>query len=165
MRLLRARLQVGGGAVGIFGKQQRVSASVDVGDVDAAVGAEKAVVGFGDEDAVFAANYGAAFAQGQFDDAGVEGVLFRPCDGFVGGLDRGEIDEAAFGFGDDFVFDDQDVAGLEAEAAFAEGLEQFVGEGVAGMDFVGQRNWDQAKFIGRCAREFLSPLRGWLIRG
>ena len=36
----------------------------------------------------------------------------------------GEIDQAAFGLGDDFVFDDEDVAGLET----ARRIEEFVGE-------------------------------------
>src|ERR1700676_3428081 len=95
--LLECSAKVGGGAVWIFGKQQRVTASLDVGDVDAAVSAEKAMVRLGDQHAVFAPNDGAAFAQGQFDDAGVEGILFRPRTGFLGGMNRGEIDEAAFG--------------------------------------------------------------------
>jgi hypothetical protein len=34
-------------------------------------------------------------------------------------MDGGQVDQAAFGFGDDFVFDDEDVAGLEAESAAA----------------------------------------------
>ncbi len=45
----------------------------------------------------------------------------------------------------------------------AEGFEQFVGERVAGVDFVGERDRDQAEFIGRCELVFLSPLRGWRI--
>src|ERR1700721_292364 len=61
--------QTGGGAVWVFREQQRVSPSVDVGDVDAAVGAEEAVMRFGNEHAVFAADDRAAFAQGEFDDA------------------------------------------------------------------------------------------------
>jgi hypothetical protein len=36
-------------------------------------------------------------------------------------MDCGQVDDAAFGFGDDFVFYDQDVARLEAEVALAEG--------------------------------------------
>ncbi len=87
-------------------------ASVDIGDVDAAVGAEKSVVSFGDEDAVLATDDRPAFAQCEFDDAGVERILFRPRDRFVGWLDRVQVDDASFGFGDDFVFDDEDVAGL-----------------------------------------------------
>ena len=45
VRFLNSRRKFGGGAVGIFGKQQRVLAAVDVGNIDAAVGAEKAVTG------------------------------------------------------------------------------------------------------------------------
>ena len=54
--------KIGCRAVCIFGKQQRVAASVDVGDVDAAVGAQEAVVRLGDEDAVLAADDRATLA-------------------------------------------------------------------------------------------------------
>ena len=37
-----------------------------------------------------------------------------------GGLDCRQVDDAAFGFGDDFVFDDEDVAGLEADVGLAQ---------------------------------------------
>ena len=57
----------------------------------------------------------------------------------------------------DFVFDDEDVAGLKAG-----GFEEFVGEGIAGEDFVGERDRDQTEF-GVCMWRILSPLRGWLI--
>jgi hypothetical protein len=58
------------------------------------------------------------------------------------------------------VFDDQDVAGLEAEAVSAQGGEEFVGERVSGEDFVLQRDGNKAEFIRGCTREFLLPLRG-----
>ena len=120
--------QVGGGAIRIFGKQQGVAASVDVGNIDAAVGAEEAVVGFGDQNAVLAADNGPALAHSEFDNAGIERVLFRPRDGISGGLDAGQVDEAAFRFGNDFVFHDKDVAGLESESGAAQGFQQFVRE-------------------------------------
>src|ERR1700722_4702104 len=69
--LLEGAAKVGGGAVGIFGEQQRVTASVDVGDVDATVGAEKAVMRFGNEHAVLTADDGTALAPGTFDHAGI----------------------------------------------------------------------------------------------
>ena len=49
----------------------------------------------------------------EFDHAGVERVLFRPRDGFGVRFDRSQIDDLAFGLGDDFVLHDQDVAGLK----------------------------------------------------
>ena len=45
-----------GGPVGIFGKQEGVAAAVDVGNIHAAVGADEAVAGFGDEHAALAAD-------------------------------------------------------------------------------------------------------------
>ncbi len=49
-----------GGTVGILGQQERVAASVDVGDVDRAVGADQAMAGFGDQDAALATHDAAA---------------------------------------------------------------------------------------------------------
>jgi hypothetical protein len=80
-------------------------------------------------------------------------------------MDCGQIDHAPFGFGNDFVFYDEDVARLKPEAALAESCKQFVGEGIAGLDFVLERDRDQAEFIGRTWLVFLSPLRSWRILG
>src|SRR5437588_2257795 len=71
-------MQLFGGAVWIFGEQQGVAASANIRDVDAAVGTDESVMGFGDEHAVLAANDGAAFAQGKFDDSGIEVVFLGP---------------------------------------------------------------------------------------
>jgi hypothetical protein len=62
--LLEFAMEFAGGAVGIFGEQQGVASAVDVRDVDAAVRAEEAVMGLGDEHSIFAADYGAALLQG-----------------------------------------------------------------------------------------------------
>ena len=86
---------------------------------------------------------------------------FAHSDRFGGGRDRGEVDEAAFGFRNDFVFDDENVAGLKATAAFSQGFQQFVREGVARNDFAGERDWDQAKFGGPSRSGFsrIEPLK------
>ena len=70
-----------GGTVGIFRKQERVTASVDVGDINRAVGADQAVVGFRDQHAALAADDAAALGDGQFDDTRIEIVATRPAPG------------------------------------------------------------------------------------
>jgi hypothetical protein len=57
------------------------------------------------------------------------------------------------------VFDDENVPGLKAEAALAQGLQKFFGEGIARADFVREGNRDQME-NGRKWRGFLAPLRG-----
>ena len=84
-----------GRTVGIFWQQERVPASVDVGNIDAAIRTEKTVAGLRDQDAVLAADYGAAFAQSEFDYAGIEIVSPCPGDGFGGGSDGREIGRAS----------------------------------------------------------------------
>ena len=63
-----------GGTVGVFGQQESVAASVDVGDVDRAIGADQPVMCLGDKDAAFAAYDATALGEGDFDHAGVEVV-------------------------------------------------------------------------------------------
>jgi len=133
------------GPVRVQGKQESMPASVHIGDVDAVVGAQEAVMGFGDEDAVPAADNGAALPHGELDHARIESVLFCPGARFGGRLDGGEIDEATFRLGDDLMFHDEDVARLQPEAAPAKGFEELVGERMAGTDFVSDRNGDHAK--------------------
>src|SRR5580698_738636 len=45
-----------GGAIGILWKKHGMLAAIDIGDIDAAVSAEKSMMSFGNQHAVFAAN-------------------------------------------------------------------------------------------------------------
>ena len=71
------------------------------------------MAGFSDEYAILSADHGAAFAQGKLDDARVQLVFLRPGDRLGGSFDCGKIDDTAFCFGNDFVFDDENVARFE----------------------------------------------------
>ncbi len=140
VRFLSCAVKIARGAVGIDGKQQGVAAAIDVGNIHAAVGADEAVMGLGDEHAVLAADDGAAFAQSEFDDAGIEVIFLRPGGECGRWFNRCKIDDAAFRFGNDLVFDDENVAGREGEFIFAKRLQEFVGDRIAGADFVGERD-------------------------
>ena len=85
--------------------------------------------------------------------------MVRPLDRFGGRVDRGQIDDTAFGFGNDFVFHDQDIARLELDAASAQGFEKFFAEGVPGLDFIFESNGDEAELFRLDGLPFLSPLR------
>src|ERR1017187_3383216 len=102
-------MEFASGTVGIGGQQQRVVAAIDVGDVHAAVGADETVPSLGDEHAVLAPDDSAALAQGELDDAGIQIVFLCPGGGIGGGFDRCEVDNAALRFGDDLVFDHENV--------------------------------------------------------
>jgi hypothetical protein len=56
------------------------------------------------------------------------------------------------------VLHDEDIADLQADTAVAESFQKFVGERVAGMDFVRDGDGDQAKVGGWCGRKLLSLL-------
>jgi hypothetical protein len=49
---------------------------------------------------------------------------------------------------------------LEAESTAAKGIEKFVGERIAGADFVGDGDGDQAEFVSRRKQELRSSFRG-----
>jgi len=115
-------MKVACGAVRVGGQKQGVIAAIDIGHIHAAVGANEPVVRLGDEYAILAPDDRTAFAQGKLDDPGVETILLRPCAGFGRRLDRREVDDAALGLRNNFVFDDENIAGLECEAALPQRL-------------------------------------------
>src|SRR5215831_14961695 len=73
--LLDDRTKAKGRFVRLFRQKQCVFAAIHVGEIDARVGADHTVMGFGDQHAVTAddllTNNRAALAQGEFDDAGI----------------------------------------------------------------------------------------------
>lgn len=131
-------------AIGIFGQQESVPASINIGNVDSAIGAEKAVASLSDEDAMVTADEGAAFAKSEFDDAGIEIVLPGPILGFRRGGNAGEIDELTFGLGDDLVLDYENVSGLDLLPALPQGFEQFMRDRVASVNFLINDDWKEA---------------------
>jgi hypothetical protein len=65
-------------AVGVGGEQQGVPAAIYVRDIDAAVGADQAVGGLGDENTALAANNTPALLEGQLHDTSVQVVAAGP---------------------------------------------------------------------------------------
>ena len=55
-----------------------MAAAIDVGNIDAAIGADQAVTGFSDQNATFAAHHSLAFCESHFGYARVEIVTPRP---------------------------------------------------------------------------------------
>ena len=58
--LLQRAMKFAGGPVGIAGQEHSVTSAIDVGDIDAAVGADEPVMRLGDQHAVLTPNDGAA---------------------------------------------------------------------------------------------------------
>ena len=85
-------------------------------------------------------------------------IFFRPGDRIGGGFDGCQIDDAALGLGNDFVLDDENVAGFEDEFISPQRLQQFVGERVAEVDFVGKRDGDDAQIRREIDRGLMLPL-------
>lgn len=136
-----------GGAVGIVGEQQCVAASVHVGNIHRAVGADQAVPSLRDQDTALAAHDAAALPDGEFDHASIELVAPCPSAGREGWPDFSQIDELPLRLGDDFVFDDQNVA--LTKLSRLQGIKQESEKGIAGLDLglYGQR--DDADLLGR----------------
>ena len=87
-----------------------MAATIDVRSIHAAIGADQAVTGFGDQNSAFASHYSLALCEGHFRYSRVEIVTPRPSARTGGGLDFFQRNKLAFRLGDDFVFYDQDVA-------------------------------------------------------
>lgn len=127
-------MECGCRAIAIFGKQHGMLAAIYIRHVDAAVGAKESVVCFSDQYSVLAANHSAALTQRQFHDTRIVAELPCPRQRFVRRSDGRQINYPAFGFGDDLMFDDENVAGEKALTVAAKRLDQFIGDGIAWLD-------------------------------
>src|SRR5690606_9505184 len=110
-----------GGGIGIDGQQGEQAVAVHVRFIDARVGADPAVVRLGDQHATGHAHDAAAFAQHHLVVVGVFSALFGDLLGEVRWLNGLRVDYAAFGFGDDFLGDDDDIAVGEGLLVLFEG--------------------------------------------
>ncbi len=84
--------------------------------VDAGVGAHKSQAVLDDDRPRARAQDGVALAQDQLDQPGVLIDLHRQLAGARGRRDPHQVDQAPFGFGDDLLSENQDIAILQAEA-------------------------------------------------
>ena len=133
-----------GAGVGVFGKEGDDVLAGDVGLVDAGVGADETVMGFYDQDGMFADD-AAGFAEDDFDQSRIfaAAVVVRgggEIDGALRWSDCGQVDEAVFGFGDDFLGENEDVVLLEGNFGFFGCGEEDAWEVVAGANFGDMRD-------------------------
>ncbi len=131
--------QAARGGVGIAG-QQRHPAGGDVRRIDAGVGADEAMMRLDDNQsrcrrARIHADDAAALLQDDFNQPGV--FLERESERAreSGGFDGGELDEAVFSLGDDFLRNDEHVAVGEGHSAVGSGLAQQLREWCARGQF------------------------------
>src|SRR5205809_3555598 len=99
----------GSRAVWIFRQQQSMTTTIKVGNIYTAVGANRAVCGFGDENTSFAANHAPALRHRQFRHACVE--LETPCPraGSSRWPDLRQVHNLAFSLGNDLVFHHENI--------------------------------------------------------
>src|ERR1700716_3270127 len=76
--LLEFAMQLAGRAIWVLRKKKCVAAAVDVGNIHAAIGADQAMLSFGDQDATLAAHHSLAFCKSDFGYPGIEIVTPRP---------------------------------------------------------------------------------------
>src|SRR5438477_3414503 len=138
--LLHFLMQAGCGAIRIFWKKQRVFAAVHIGNIDPAVGANKPVMGFGDENAILPANYPLALLQREFGYSRVQFVAPRPDSRFGRRLDRVQPHQLALGFRNHFMLHHQNVACGKFYPLPFERKQQFFRKRVSWLEFV--RQWE-----------------------
>src|SRR5215467_7896904 len=98
------------------------------------------MAGFGDQNALGAADDGTTFASRQFDHPRVQIVATGPFERVCRRTNAAEIDKTTLGLGDDLVFDDQDVAGTKPQAVSTQRAEKQPGDVISGPNLVGKRN-------------------------
>ena len=86
-----------------------MAASVNVRDVDGAVGADEAVARFRDKHSPLAAHDAAALTHSQLYDASIKAIVARPAMGSGRGFDLFQVHKLTLRLGHDFVFDYQDI--------------------------------------------------------
>src|SRR5438128_2863489 len=96
--------------------QQHHPAEVDVGLVDAGVGADPAVVRFGDEDAAVHAHHPPRLAQDDLDQPRISPEACRHGRGYRGGRHRLEVDDPALRLRDDLLADYQEITRRQGRA-------------------------------------------------
>src|SRR5271170_1067683 len=125
-------------------------AAVDIGNINAAIGTDKSVMRLSDEHAVRATNDGPALAQRKFNHAGIERILFRPCNRLGARLDRGQINQPSLCLGNNLMFDDKNVAELKPDSPPPERFHQLVRKRIARENLVSDKDGDQTKLTRSC---------------
>ena len=153
-----------GGGGGIDGQERDGFAAADVGLVDAGVGADPAVAGFGEDEASRHADDALRLAEDQFDRACVLFPVIGPVLGEPAGADVVEADDAALGLGDDLLGDEEDVAGFERGLLGEQrGVDQF-GEVVA-LDDLGDATDGEYAVLGGRGHQSIPTMRtaAWVL--
>ena len=90
--------------------------TIHIGNIDPAVSTDESVLRLRDQYPVPAADHGAALAQRELDDAGIERILLCPLKRFSRGFHCGQIDQPPLSLRNNLVFNDKNVAGLKLDA-------------------------------------------------
>ena len=157
--LFQCAAKIGGGAVGIFRQEQSVPPSIDIRDIDAAVGAQKSVMRLGDQHAVLAADHSAGSRAARVRSRAHrdEYCLAHATDSAEGSIvSRSTMRPSAL----------ETILCLTTRMSpdwsrtrcRPQSVEQVVGERIAGVDFVRER--DRKNSQVRRAADFFRPFGG-----
>src|SRR5271157_659483 len=134
-----------GRAIGIGGQERRGLVCANIGHVHATVGADQPLRGLGDEH-VLLAHHALGLAQGQLHHSWIAAILAGEASRGRGGLYRTEWNCATFSLGYDLVFDHQDVARVQTQAAESECVHYKVRDRIAGKNLTNAEDRKYAEF-------------------
>src|SRR5579864_4776200 len=120
--------------------------TVHIGNIHSGVSANESVSGFGNEDSasanLFLSHGTAAFGQRNFHQTGVSTTRPRPTRRTATRVHSAEPHNSPFRLGNDFVFDDQDVAVSQCQFLMPHGATEFLDKIIAGANCSLERHRD-----------------------
>ena len=135
--------EISRGLVGVAGEERHDIVAGNVRMVDAGIGADEAVARFGDQH-VIAADDAPRLFQNYFHEPGIFLLPLRDGLRLERRADCRQPDYGAFGLGDNFLRDDEDIAVFESDACFASSVCNLSGEILAEMNLRQSRQAKQA---------------------
>src|SRR5579864_626465 len=120
--------------------------TVHIGNIHSAVSANESVSGFGNEDSapanLFLSHGTAAFGQRNFRQTGISTTRPRPTRRIATRVHSAEPHNSPFRLGNDFVFDDQDVAAFQRQFLVPHSATEFLDKIIAGENCSLERHGD-----------------------
>ena len=104
------------------------------------------MTGFGDQHTAFTAYYAFGFGEGKLDNPGIDLKALSPGTRASSGPDALQVDQLTFCFGDNLVFDNQNVTAKRPDPGALHLVEQHGAKRVPRPNLIAKAHWHHAQF-------------------